>query len=128
LIYAGKTSNALESVGSINNIGPEKSQGHGVNQQGINKYDEQFLKWFIGFTEGDGCFYISGGKSIFSIHLHLVDLPLLYEIKTKLNIGNIYIHKNSCYFIVKAKLEIGILISIFNGNLYLNKKKERFAI
>jgi hypothetical protein len=44
LIYAGKISNTLESVGLIKNINPEKSQRHGINQQGINKYDEKFLE------------------------------------------------------------------------------------
>lgn len=127
LIYAGKISNTLESVGLIHNVNPEKSQRHGVNQQGINKYDEKFLEWFIGFTEGDGSFVITNGKSLFSIHLHLVDLPLLYKIKTELNMGNVYTNKNSCIFIVKAKKEVYNLINIFNGNLYLNKRKLLFA-
>lgn len=127
LIFAGKISNTSESVGLIHNVNPEKSQRHGINQQGINKYDEKFLEWFIGFTEGDGSFVITNGKSLFSIHLHLVDLPLLHKIKTELNMGNVYINKNSCIFIVKAKKEVCHLINIFNGNLFLNKRKLLFA-
>lgn len=127
LIYAGKISNTLESAGLIHNVNPEKSQRHGINQQGINKYDEKFLEWFIGFTEGYGSFVITNGKSLFSIHLHLVDLPLLYKIKTELNMGNVYTNKNSCIFIVKAKKEVYNLINIFNGTLYLNKRKLLFA-
>nr|YP_010710810.1 hypothetical protein P2Z26_mgp06 [Gonatophragmium mori]WCZ71174.1 hypothetical protein [Gonatophragmium mori] len=127
LIYAGNISNALESVGLIHNVNPEKSQRQVINQQGINKYDEQFLKWFIGFSEGDGSFVITGGKSLFSIHLHLVDLPLLYTIKTNLNMGNVYTLNNSCILIIKAKNEIYKLIQIFNGNIYLNKRKLLFV-
>ena len=39
LIYAGKVSNALESVGPLflNENDPEKSQRQGINQQEINK-------------------------------------------------------------------------------------------
>jgi hypothetical protein len=127
LMYAGKISNTLESVGLIHNVNPEESQRHGIHQQGINKYDVKFLEWFIGFTEGDGSFVITNGKSLFSIHLHLVDLPLLHKIKTELNMGNIYTNNNSCIFIVKAKKEVFNLINIFNGNLYLNKRKLLFA-
>ena len=127
-IYAGIVSNTLESVGLTNKVSPEKSPRQGTNQQGINKYDEKFLEWFIGFSEGDGSFVITGaGKSLFSIHLHLVDLPLLYKIKTELNMGNVYINNNTCIFIVKAKNDVISLINIFNGNLYLNKRKLLFA-
>jgi len=65
-VYAGKISNALESVGLLNDNSPEKSQRHGINQQGIDKFNPLFIKWFIGFSEGDGSFVINGGKSIFS--------------------------------------------------------------
>jgi hypothetical protein len=126
LIYAGKISNALESVDLLINNSPEKFQRQGINQQGINKLNYSFLKWFIGFSEGDGLFIINKGKSIFSIHLHIIDLSLLYIIKTELNMGNVYINKNSAIFIVKAKQDISILIEIFNGNLFLKKRQEQF--
>lgn len=162
LIYAGKVSNALESVGPLflNENDPEKSQRQGINQQEINKSTDSvtsitpgklllrklklgggrvlnqlqggvnpnFLEWFIGFSEGDGSFInnSSGGKTIFSIHLHIADLPLLYEIQAQLNMGNVYLNKNSAIFIVKAKKDINILIEIFNGNIYLRKRQIQF--
>lgn len=157
LIYAGKVSNALESVGPLflNENDPEKSQRQGINQQEINKSTEtpnfsvtsitpgeigggrvlnqlgvnqNFLEWFLGFSEGDGSFInnSSGGKTIFSIHLHIADLPLLYEIQAQLNMGNVDLNKNSAIFIVKAKKDINILIEIFNGNIYLRKRQIQF--
>jgi hypothetical protein len=138
LIYAGTVSNALESVGSLflSENDPEKSQRQVTNQQEKNnlitkknkiiKANPGFLKWFIGFSEGDGSFIITGGKSVFTIHLHKADIPLLYEIKTQLNIGRVYEGKDSAYFIVKAKDEILFLISIFNGNLYLRNRQLQF--
>lgn len=127
LIYAGKTSNTLESVGLIPEINPVQTQRQEVNQQGINKFDKNFLYWFIGFSEGDASFVISSGKSVFSIHLHLADLPLLYEIQTQLNMGNVYVNKKSAIYIVKAKKDINTLIEIFNGNIFLFKRQIQFA-
>lgn len=93
----------------------------------LNRYNKNFLEWFIGFSEGDGSFIISkGGKNIFTIHLHNVDLPLLYEIKTQLNMGNVYSYSKSAYFFIKSKDEIKTLIEIFNGNLVLHKRKLQF--
>lgn len=128
LIYAGNISNTSESVGPDNMSDPEKSQGQGIYQQGTNGkiFNKEFLQWFIGFAEGDGCFYITRGKSIFSIHLHIVDLPLLIEIKTQLNMGSIYIGKKSCLLTIKAKKETETLINIFNGKIYLSKRKIQF--
>jgi len=126
LIYAGIVSNALESAGLLIENNPEKSQRQGTNQQGINKFHLSFIKWFIGFSEGDGSFLISSGKSIFSIHLNKIDLPTLYKIKTELNMGNVYESKDSAIFIVKAKKDINTLIEIFNGNIFLKKKQVQF--
>lgn len=138
LIYAGIASNALGSVGpfTLFKNDPEKSQGQGANQQGIGELADskkfscsasKFLEWFIGFAEGDGSFVVTGGKSVFSIHLHIVDLPLLYKIQTELNMGNVYFKDNSATLIIKAKKDVATLIDIFNGNIFLNKRKIQFA-
>jgi formate hydrogenlyase subunit 3/multisubunit Na+/H+ antiporter MnhD subunit len=42
----------------------EKLQKHGNNQQ-ENQYNKTLIERFIGFVEGDGCFYITEGKPIF---------------------------------------------------------------
>jgi hypothetical protein len=138
LRYAGNSSYSFESAingtlsfKSLNlgNLYPEKFQKHGENQQG-KEIDKKFLEWFIGFVEGDGCFYISGQKPIFTIHLHIVDLPLLYEIQAELNMGSIHFNKDrkKALFTIKAKHQILSLINIFNGNLYLPKRKEQFKL
>jgi LAGLIDADG endonuclease/Proton-conducting membrane transporter len=100
-----------------------------INENSKKTYNSEFLFWFIGFTEGDGSFYITGGKSIFSIHLHIADLNLLYEIQSQLKMGVVFLHEksNSAYFMVKAKKDIKLLIEIFNGNLFLRKKQVQFS-
>ena len=111
----------------------EQSQGQGTNQQEINEltnlkgFNIKFLEWFIGFAEGDGSFVVTGEKSVFSIHLHIVDLPLLYFIQNQLNMGNVYLNKKSATFIVKANKDVATLIEIFNGNIFLHKRQLQFS-
>lgn len=124
LIYAGTISKALDSEGPL--IDSEWRQG--IYQQETNEKNYNFLNWFIGFAEGDGSFYITNNKSIFSIHLHLSELPLLYLIQTELNMGTVHISKKSysALFMIKSKKEIEELIKIFNGNIFIKKKQIQF--
>jgi hypothetical protein len=114
---------------------PEKFQRQGNNQQVIDEIikkrniDKDFIKWFIGFTEGDGSFVVtSKGSCIFSIHLHSADTHVLYLIQNQLNMGNILLKPktNSVQFYIKTKKDILDLIQIFNGNLFLYKKQKQF--
>lgn len=108
-----------KNINMLNNI----SFDHNI----LNRYNKNFLEWFIGFSEGDGSFVLSkGGKNVYTIHLHIVDLPLLYEIKAQLNMGNIYSNAKSAYLFIKSKDDIKTLIEIFNGNLVLHKRKLQF--
>lgn len=56
-----------------------------------------------------------------------MDLPLLYYIQNQLNMGNVYFKNDSATFIVKANKDVYILIEIFNGNLFLKKRREQFS-
>ena len=88
--------------------------------------NEQFIQWFVGFTEAEGCFKIKPryreGKFIsfqfeFEIHLHIDDIELLNRIKENLNIGNVYDNssRNSCNFVVGSEKELRLLINSFDG-------------
>ena len=59
---------------------------------------EDFLEWFRGFTDAEGCFFIGRNKDkyfkfVFKITLHLDDRGVLEYIKKFLEIGKIYISK-----------------------------------
>nr|QCW06934.1 hypothetical protein [Drechslerella brochopaga] len=107
-----------ENINKLNNISFDRNI--------LNRYNKKFLEWFIGFSEGDDSFVISKGSKIYIIYLHIVNLPLLYEIKAQLNMVNIYSNAKSAYLFIKSKDEIKTLIVIFNGNLVLQKCKLQF--
>jgi hypothetical protein len=51
---------------------------------------------------------------------------MLVEIKTQLNMGSIFVGKKSCLYTIKANEEIKTLIYLFNGNIYLHKRKKQY--
>lgn len=96
------------------------------------KIKKSFLEWFIGFTEGDGCFIISKNKVYFDITQNLQDIQVLYYIKKQLGFGKILIrgenNRNVGVFYVSSKENFTRLITIYNGNLSTNYKKEQFKV
>jgi len=65
-------------------------------------------------------------EKVYFLGAEPLDLPVLCKIKTELNMGNIYVNKDSAILIVKAKQDIITLIDIFNGNIFLRKKQIQF--
>jgi len=106
----------------------------------------QFIQWFVGFAEAEGCFKIKpryrNGKIIsfgfeFEIHLHADDFKLLEYIKERLNLGNVYLNtdRNACNLTVASEKELCEIIRIFdsfplNGVKYLDFQdfKEAFFL
>lgn len=91
----------------------------------INLDDENFIRWFVGFSDGEANFSIVyqkdtngniiGASFRFVIELHIDDIDALRYIKSKLDIGNnIAEYGNSCKFTVIHKKDIEKLISIFD--------------
>lgn len=60
--------------------------------------DEQFGHWLAGFTDGEGCFLIDKGMGThsprFVLSTRIDDLPILTEIRDRLQMGNIYSKKS----------------------------------
>ena len=95
---------------------------------GVLKPDRKFLEWFVGFSEGDGSFIVTGDRCIFTITQR--DEPLLQLIQQTLGFGSIYPVRSSPgkfhYYVSSLKKDIFPLIQLFNGNLLLKKTNERF--
>lgn len=91
--------------------------------------DFSFLEWFIGFSEGDGSFGAQDGYPVFVINQ--ADLGVLYLIRTTLGFGraSTFVQKDAVYgrFIIVNEQNIYRLITIFNGNIHLEKVHARFT-
>ena len=94
-------------------------------QSCFDKEYGEFLKWFVGFSDGESNFTIvfqkdrngniSGASFRFIIELHSDDINTLKYIRSKLNMGNeIAVYGNSCKFTVIHREDINKLISIFD--------------
>lgn len=102
--------------------------------------DTAFLEWFLGFSEGDGCFVVKEGRPCFNINQ--ADLGLLNKIRTNLGFGSVrnYTQKinynrelqESPEYMTYARYSVsdraGVrrFIAIFNGNIQLAKVQKRF--
>ena len=89
----------------------------------------RFLEWFIGFTEGDGCFSygLDEMRPRLRFTLGQKDAKLIYKIKKCLGFGYVFGHEQIFYFRVDDVRGIQRIQSIFNGNLVLPKKRVQFT-
>lgn len=91
-----------------------------------------FLQWFIGFTEGDGCFSIAKrGDLSFVISQSSSDIQILNYIKDNLQFGEIILQskKQKIHRYIIQNIESLILISyLFNGNMVLPTRNTKFII
>ena len=89
-----------------------------------NKINTSFLEWFIGFSEGDGRFVVSGNRLFFIINQK--EIKILYSIRTHLGFGKVSIYNGYGRYVVADRKGVDRLVSIFNGNLLLDKTNKRF--
>lgn len=78
-----------------------------------------FIEWFRGFTDAEGCFFVAKGKgNVFSfrfiIELHLDDLSTLKYICNTLGFGKIIVNSKNVRFIVSTQHEVASIIAIFS--------------
>jgi len=125
----GKIQDEGQSAGNL--FGTNLSSSETTRKAFIIK-DNLFKLWFIGFAEGDGSFIINkDGYLEFRITQSSNDAQILFMIKKSLGFGVVrvqdYVNKTHC-FRVRDKNNLLKLISIFNGNIFLDSKKEQFKL
>lgn len=91
---------------------------------------EQFLTWLVGFTEGEGSFIVNNrGDLVFVITQATTDKQVLEFIQEILGFGKVIPQSAiTSRYVTQNKKEIDIIISLFNGNLVLPKRQEKFDI
>ena len=89
-----------------------------------------FKSWFIGFSEGKGSFIINkDGYLEFKITQSSSDAQVLFFIKKNLGFGVVRLqdkNNNTHCFRVRDKQGLFKIISIFNGNIFMQKRKNQF--
>ena len=87
-----------------------------------------FLEWFIGFSEGDGSFFLKNNRCVFVINQS--DALVLNKIRTTLGFGVIQSYKQNgrifARYTIQGEENVHRLIQIFNGNIHLQKVFDRF--
>ena len=107
----------IESIENINKL-----------PKSYSSYDD-FLQWFVGFSDAESAFMINIKNSIeahfiFQITLHIDDIDVLKFIKHQLGIGIISIKGNYCSFRVHSFQDIiTILLPIFDKYCLLTYKQ-----
>ena len=89
-----------------------------------NPYEisDNWLTWFIGFSEGDGAFLTGKDKRLRFV-LTQKETAILSHIHEILGIGKVKTYGNFSRYHVDDKSGIFVLIALFNGNLVLDKRK-----
>ena len=86
-----------------------------------------FIDWFIGFTEGDGCFAIDSTNRRLFFKIRQKEPQILFKIKKQLQMGIVFYSKDGYWtYSISSKFQIFTLIHLFNGNLQLHKTQTRF--
>lgn len=85
----------------------------------------QFLQWFIGFSEGDGSWIVSGQRCFF--FLVQADRRVLLRLRSTLGFGTVAAHGRYYRFSVTRLPHLRLLVILFRGRLVLAKVRQRFA-
>ena len=94
----------------------------------VNPPSENFLAWLIGFSEGEGSFIVNNrGDLAFVITQSTIDIKVLEFIKETLGFGKVISQSlHTSRYVTQSKVEIDIIINLFNGNLILPSKQKSF--
>lgn len=91
---------------------------------------KSFLEWFIGFSEGDGCFTIAKrGDLSFVITQNKIDINLLIYIKDKFEFGSLICQSKlakTYRYSVQDNKNIRLICLLFNGNIVLPTRNAKF--
>nr|YP_009659036.1 Homing endonuclease [Spizellomyces sp. 'palustris']QCQ69034.1 Homing endonuclease [Spizellomyces sp. 'palustris'] len=85
-----------------------------------------FLIWFIGFMEGDGSYFVSGGRVYFVIVQK--EKAILEYIQRTLGFGNIFKHGNYWRLELGDPKVLHALLMLLNGNLVLGKRFHQLRV
>ena len=134
-LLLGKIQKQGQSAGNFNSMNNKLYSTKGSSETTRDIFilkDKIFEFWFVGFVEGDGSFIINkDGYLEFKITQSSKDAQVLFYIKKALGFGVVRIQdkKNNTHnFRVRDKKGLFKIISILNGNIFLETIKEQFKL
>ncbi len=93
-----------------------------ISGKNSDEISDNWLTWYIGFSEGDGAFLITKDKRLVFV-LTQKETAILNHVHETLGIGRVRTYGHFCRYRVNDKKDILVLIALFNGNLVLDKRK-----
>ena len=122
------SSETLREDLNVFNYEPTTSAKHAKHA----KVDKDFISWFAGFLEGDGCLHITNkGYLEAKVTQSSTDAQVLFYIKKNLGFGQVKlqdsVNKTHCY-VVRDSKNLYKLISILNGNMRTESKQRSLAL
>lgn len=97
----------------------------------LEELHSDFLEWFRGLTDAEGCFRITLLRGYFwrlsfEMKLHLDDVDMLDFIQKTLGLGKVYKSGNSCRFIVSKQSEVKKILETFTQSPLNSSKALNF--
>lgn len=93
-----------------------------ISDKNSDQISDNWLTWFIGFSEGDGAF-LTGKDKRLAFVLTQKETAILNHVHETLGIGRVRTYGNFSRYRVDDKKGILVIIALFNGNLVLDKRK-----
>ena len=91
---------------------------------------QQWLIWFIGFSEGDGSFIIANQvRPMFVITQSIYNLEVLCNLLTNLGVGRVIMQSKklkAARYVVQDQVGLSLIVSLFNGNMVVPTRHKRF--
>ena len=97
-------------------------QYRSISGKNSDEISDNWLTWFIGFSEGDGAFLTGKDKRLVFV-LTQKEIAILNHVHQTLGIGRVRTYGNFSRYRVDDQKGIRVLIALFNGNLVLDKRK-----
>jgi len=93
-----------------------------ISGKNSDEISDNWLTWFIGFSEGDGAWLMNQDKRLVFV-LTQKETAILNHVQETLGIGRVRTYGHFSRYRVDDKKNMLVLIALFNGNLVLNKRK-----
>lgn len=132
LIKLNCTGKGEGNPGGLSSVGNDTGHISNQNNPLDSLSDGEFLEWFRGFVDAEGCFLIqvvqNRFKLIFTLCLHRDELPLLEYLAQRLGVGNISIREKAASYTVSSKEDLARIFTLLDKRPLNTSKNLNYKI